>query len=129
MLTLKLNKERGWQFFEEFAPHPGEAKDNDVHACKPNYITMQNQITAKMLPVYKFTTLKTFVTLSFNGWVVFFLIIIYFALQYTDRFVGHDGHDCRLSLLSEVRIPHTTPAQAYSVVVTKGAQQFSLKSK
>ena len=41
----------------EFAPHPGGKNDNDAHTCEPNYITVQNEIIAKVLPVNKFTTL------------------------------------------------------------------------
>ena len=57
-----------WQFCEEFAPHPGGTNDNDAHACEPNYITVQNKIIAKILPVNKFTTLKFLSLLpSMNG--------------------------------------------------------------
>ena len=69
------------QFYDEFAPHPGGTNDNDAHACEPNYITVQNKIIAKILPVNKFTTLKIFVTPSFNKWVVFSWLLC-FALQY-----------------------------------------------
>ena len=36
----------------------GGTNDNDAHACEPNYITLQNKIKAKILPVNKLTTLK-----------------------------------------------------------------------
>ena len=44
--------------------------DNDAHAYELNYITVQNKIIVKILPVNKFTTLKFF-TPSFNEWAVF----------------------------------------------------------
>ena len=57
-LCLWLQNEHEWQFCEEFALHPGGTNDNDAHACEPNYITVQNKIIAKILPVNKFKTLK-----------------------------------------------------------------------
>ena len=46
----------------------GGTNDNDAHACEPNYITVQNKIIAKILPVNKFTTLKFLSLLpSMNG--------------------------------------------------------------
>ena len=57
-----------FQLCDEFAPHPGGRNDNDAHACEPNYITVQNKIITKILPVNKFTILK-FLSLfpSMNG--------------------------------------------------------------
>ena len=80
-LCLWLQNEHERQFCEEFAPHPGGTNDNDAHACEPNYITVQNKIIAKILPVNKFTTLKVLSLLpSMNGY--FFSWLLCFALQY-----------------------------------------------
>ena len=80
-LCLWLKNEDKWQFCEEFAPHPVGTSDNDAHACEPNYITVQNKIIAKILPVNKFTTVKFLSLLpSMNGY--FFSWLLCFALQY-----------------------------------------------
>ena len=38
------------------------------------------KILSKILTLYKFTALKIFVTPFFNGWLVLFLDLLYFAL-------------------------------------------------
>ena len=76
-LCLWLENEHECQFCEEFAPHPGGTNDNDAPACELNYITVQNKIIPKIVPLNKFTTLK----FSFNEWVVFSWLLC-FALQY-----------------------------------------------
>ena len=75
-LCLWLKNEHEWQFCKEFAPCPGGTNNNDAHACELNYITVQNKIIVKILPVNKFTTLKFLSLLpSMNG--QFFLIIVF----------------------------------------------------
>ena len=90
-LCLWLQNEHEWKFCEEFAPHPGGTNDNDAHACEPNYITVQNKIIAKILPVNKFTTLK-FLSLLPSMNEYFFLIIMFCSAIhfYTDRFTDTD---------------------------------------
>ena len=67
-LCLWLQNEHEWQFYKEFAPHPGGTNNNDAHACELNYITVQNKIIVKILPVNKFMTLKFLSLLpSING--------------------------------------------------------------
>ena len=67
-LCLWLQNEHEWQFCKEFAPHPGGTNGNDAHACELKYITVQNKIIVKILPVNKFTTLKFLSLLpSMNG--------------------------------------------------------------
>ena len=67
-LCLSLQNEHKWQFCKEFAPYPGGTNDNDAHACELNYITVQNKIIVKILPVNKFMTLKFLSLLpSMNG--------------------------------------------------------------
>ena len=77
-LCLWLQNEHEWQLCEEFAPHPGGTNDNEAHACEPNYVSVQNKIIAKTMPVNKFTTLK----FLFLQWMGSFFLIITFALQY-----------------------------------------------
>ena len=76
-VCLWLQNEHKWQFYEEFTPHPWGMNDNDAHACEQNYITVQNKIIPKIVPLNKFKTLK----FSFNEWVVFSWLLC-FALQY-----------------------------------------------
>ena len=67
-LCLQLQNEHEWQFCEEFAPHPGGKNENNAYACEPSYITVQNKIIVKVLPVNKFTTLEFLSLLpSMNG--------------------------------------------------------------
>ena len=47
-LCLWLQNEHECQFCKEFAPHPGGTKDNNAHACEPNYIIVQNKIIANL---------------------------------------------------------------------------------
>ena len=122
----RLQNEHEWQFCEEFAPHPGGTNDNDAHACEPNYITVQNKIIAKILPVNKFTTLKFLSLLpSMNG---YFFLDYYVLLCNTClyRSVHRHGHHCHSSPLAEVRIPRRAAARAHFVVINKGAGQFYL---
>ena len=86
-LCLWLQNEREWQFCEEFAPHPGGTNANDANACEPNYITVQNKIIAKIMPVDKFTTLKFLLLLpSMNGYFFLFYYVYSAIHVYTDRF-------------------------------------------
>ena len=57
---------------------------------------MKNKIMAKkkkiLHDVYKFTALEIFVTSSLNMAGYYFSGLLYFALQYTDRYVRRHGH-------------------------------------
>ena len=104
----------------------GELNDNDAHACEPNYITVQNKIIAKILPVNKFTTLKFLSLLpSMNG---YFFPDYYVLLCNTClcRSVRRHGHHCHSSPLAEVRIPYRAAARAHFLVINKGSEQFYL---
>ena len=82
-------------------------------------MTMQNKIIAKkILPVYKYTTLKIVVTPSFNGSVVVLFLIVIFCSA-IKRSVRRHGLHCCSSSLGEVRIPRRTAARAYFVVINK----------
>ena len=64
---------------------PGGTNDNDAHdahAGEPNFITVQNKIIAKILPVNKFTTLKFLSLLHSMRGLVMFCSAIH---VYTDR--------------------------------------------
>ena len=122
-LCLWLQNEHEWQLCKEFAPHPGGTKDNNAHVCEPNYITVQNKIIAKILPVNKFTTLKIFVTPSFNEWVVFSWLLCSAGLQY--MFI-QIGSQTLTSLPFEVWIPRRAAARARFLVTNKVAGQFYL---
>ena len=68
-------------FCEKFYTTARGTNDNDAHACEPSHITMHNgqlNYLKKLLPVYKFLTIKIFMTVFFSGWGVFFLIIMFF---------------------------------------------------
>ena len=81
---------------------PRGENDNDAHACELNYITVQNKIIVKILPVNKFTTLKFLSLLpSMNG--QFFLD--YHVLLCNIKHAIH----CHLSPLAEKRIPRRLP--------------------
>ena len=120
-LCLWLQNEHEWQFCKEFAPHPGGTNDNDAHACELSYITVQNKIIVKILPVNTFTTLKFLSLLpSMNG--QFFLdyhVLLCNKTCNTLSFVP-PGWEANSS---------QTAVHAHFLVVNKGAGQFYLSFK
>ena len=94
----------------------GETSDNDVHNCESNNITVHSKNIAKKLPLYKFATLKIFVTpflcaLRHTCTDQFGIAVIY-------------PHLPPPPFLGGVRIPRETAALAHFVAITKGARHF-----
>ena len=99
--------------------------NNDAHACELNYITVQNKITAKILPVNKFTTLKFLSLLpSMNR---YFFLHYYVLLCNTClyRSVHRHGHHRHWSPMGEVRIPRRAAARAHFLVINKRSTVLS----
>ena len=91
---------------------------------RPNYIIVQNNIIAKMLPVNKFTTLEFLSLLpSMNG--EFFSWLLCNTCLYTDRFADM-GIIVICPPRPEVRIPRRAATSAHFLVINKGAGQFYL---
>ena len=79
-------------FCEKFYTTARGTNDNDAHACEPSHITMHNgqlNYLKKLLPVYKFLTIKIFMTFFFQWLGSNFLDYYVFPfLGYTDQFLG-----------------------------------------
>ena len=104
----------------------GGTNDNDAHACEPNYITVHNEIIAKILPVNKFRTLKFLSLLpSVNGWFFldYYVLLCNTCLYRSFHRHGHHWHSSpwlRCEFLAEL------PARAHFLVINKGAGHFYL---
>ena len=98
---------------------PGGTNDaHDAHAGEPNFITVQNKIIAKILPVNKFTTLKFLSLLHSMSGLLFLDYYVLLCNTCLYRSVRRHRY-CHSSPLAEVRIPSRAAARTHFLVILK----------